>query len=171
MSLRGRTGEAMEQENIMDKRKQQDGAAVEARDLARDEELRAMLRDRQRALMSEVRGKIREVRTEGSEQPYGVLDPGETIDVATHVDVEFALIQIKAETLNRINEALSRLDLGTYGHCFECGEEISHTRLRALPFAVRCKACEEARELARRREQLLARGGRTAVGLDPRQTL
>jgi RNA polymerase-binding transcription factor DksA len=40
--------------------------------------------------------------------------------------------------------------------CFECGEEISGARLRALPFAVRCKDCEEAREIAAQRERTLA---------------
>ena len=53
---------------------------------------------------------------------------------------------MKAETLSKINEALARLEEGAYGYCFECGQEISQQRLRALPFAVRCKDCEEARE-------------------------
>ena len=54
---------------------------------------------------------------------------------------------MKAETLNKINEALARLEDGRYGLCFECGDEIAEARLRALPFAVRCKDCEEAREM------------------------
>ena len=40
--------------------------------------------------------------------------------------------------------------------CAECGGEISDKRLRALPFAVRCKECEEGRELAAEREKALA---------------
>ena len=60
-----------------------------------------------------------------------------------------------SETLHKIEEALSRLEEGTYGNCFECGDEIAERRLRALPFAVRCKECEEARELAERRERQL----------------
>jgi DnaK suppressor protein len=63
---------------------------------------------------------------------------------------------MKAETLNKINEALARLEAGSYGLCFECGDEISQARLRALPFAVRCKDCEEAREIAAQRERTLA---------------
>ena len=72
--------------------------------------------------------------------------PGETAEVDIQEDIEFALIQMKAETLNKINEALARLDEGRYGHCYECGDEIAEARLRALPFAVRCKDCEEERE-------------------------
>ena len=62
----------------------------------------------------------------------------------------------KSETLKKINEALRRLEEGTYGNCFECGEEIAQARLRALPFAVRCKDCEEARETAEQRERMQA---------------
>jgi DnaK suppressor protein len=75
---------------------------------------------------------------------------------------------MKAETLNKINEALARLEEGTYGYCFECGEEIAQARLRALPFAVRCKDCEEAREIAQQRERILARRGSSSLGFDMR---
>jgi len=51
---------------------------------------------------------------------------------------------------------LRRLEEGTYGRCFECGEEIAEKRLRALSFAVRCKDCEEIRELAKQRERSAA---------------
>jgi DnaK suppressor protein len=78
-------------------------------------------------------------------------------------DIEFALIQMKSETLNKINEALRRLDEGTYGNCFECGDEIAEARLRALPFAVRCKDCEEARETAEQRERMQARKSGSAA--------
>jgi DnaK suppressor protein len=70
-------------------------------------------------------------------------------------DIELALIQMKAETLTRINEALGRLEENTYGRCNECGDEISPQRLRALPFAIRCKDCEEARERAMAREKAM----------------
>jgi DnaK suppressor protein len=50
-------------------------------------------------------------------------------------DIEFALIQLKAETLNKIDMALQRIAEGNYGKCFECGDEIAEARLRALPFA------------------------------------
>jgi len=135
---------------------------------ARYDELKRMLVERQREILSEVQGKIREVRTEGSEKDHEVLDPGETSEVDIQEDIEFALIQMKAETLNKINEALSRLEDGTYGHCFECAEEIAQPRLRALPFAVRCKDCEEAREIAQQRERIQARRGSTSLGFDMR---
>ena len=119
-------------------------------------ELKKMLVNRRRELMAEVHGRMRDVRNDGHKD-RDVLDQGESSEVDIQEDIEFALIQMKSETLNKINEALHRLDDGTYGNCFECGEEIAHPRLRALPFAVRCKDCEEARENTEQRERALAR--------------
>jgi DnaK suppressor protein len=122
----------------------------------RYDELKQMLEGRQRELVAEVQGKIRGVRADGAEKPHEVMDQGETSEVDIQEDIELALIQMKAETLNKINEALNRLEDGRYGMCFECGDEIAEARLRALPFAVRCKDCEEAREIAAQRERTLA---------------
>ena len=134
---------------------------------SRYNELKKMLEDRRRELMNEVQGKIRDVRAEASDKDHEVLDPGETSEVDIQEDIAFALIQMKAETLNRINEALRRLEEGNYGNCFECGEEIAQARLRALPFAVRCKDCEEAKETAEQRERQQAqRRGSSALFYD-----
>ena len=134
---------------------------------ARYDELKRMLVERQREIMNEVQGKIRDVRAEASDKDHEVLDPGETSEVDIQEDIEFALIQMKAETLNKVNDALARLDNGDYGNCFECGEEIAEKRLRALPFAVRCKDCEEAREQAEQRErQQASRRGTSSLFFD-----
>jgi len=129
---------------------------------SRYNELKKMLEERRRELLSEVQGKIRNVRNESGKE-RDVLDQGESSEVDIQEDIEFALIQMKSETLNKINEALRRLDEGSYGNCFECGDEIAGPRLRALPFAVRCKDCEEARENAEQRERALARKSGSAT--------
>ena len=135
---------------------------------SRYNELRQMLEDRRRELMNEVQGKIRDVRADAADKDHEVMDPGETSEVDIQEDIEFALIQMKAETLNKINEALARLEEGRYGLCYECGDEIAEARLRALPFAVRCKDCEEAREMAQQRERIQARRGSATLGFDMR---
>jgi DnaK suppressor protein len=132
---------------------------------SRYHELKAMLEDRRRELMNEVQGKIRDARAEGGKERE-VLDPGESSEVDIQEDIEFALIQMKSETLSKIDAALRRLDEGVYGDCFECGEEIAPARLRALPFAVRCKDCEEARETAEQRERVAQRRGSSALFFD-----
>ena len=119
-------------------------------------------------MLSEVQGRIRDARTESSSGRLNeVFDPGESSEADIQEDIEFALIQMKAETLNKITEALTRLEEGAYGYCFDCGEEISPKRLRALPFAVRCKDCEEAREVAVQRERTLTqRRGASSLFFD-----
>src|SRR6185436_14811948 len=132
-------------------------------------DLKQMLDDRRREIQAEVQGKMRGVREEGS---WGgklneVLDAVESAEADIQEELEFALVQMKSETLNKINDALGRLEQGNYGNCFDCGEEIAEKRLRALPFAVRCKDCEEARETAEQRErQLQARRGTSSLFLD-----
>jgi DnaK suppressor protein len=132
-------------------------------------DLKQMLDDRRREIHAEVQGKMRGVREEGA---WGgklneVLDAVESAEADIQEDLEFALVQMKSETLNKINDALARLETGTYGNCFDCDEEIAEKRLRALPFAVRCKDCEQARENAENRErQLQSRRGSSALFLD-----
>src|SRR5260370_39531058 len=132
-------------------------------------ELKQMLDERRREIQAEVQGKRRDVRAEGA---WGgklneVLDAVESSEADIQEDIEFALIQMKSETLNKVNDALARLERGIYGNCFECGEEIAEKRLRALPFAVRCKDCEEAREAVEQRErQLAARRGAASLFFD-----
>ena len=138
--------------------------------MARDRyaELKRILDERRREILSEVHDKIRDVRTEAANSPsHGVFDAAETSESDIQDDIEFALIQMKAETLHKIEEALRRLEEGTFGYCFKCGEEISERRLRALPFALRCKDCEEARETAQQRERLMAsRRGAASLFMD-----
>jgi RNA polymerase-binding transcription factor DksA len=79
--------------------------------------------------------------------------------MATMVKVEVASAKPRADdadrkwpaaVLNRsrdvqaaVEEALRRLATGEYGLCVEWGQHIAVARLRALPFAVRCLACQE----------------------------
>jgi DnaK suppressor protein len=131
--------------------------ARSAMNTSRYEDLKKILQDRRREITTEVQGRMRDVRAEGTTAKLNeVFDAGESSEADIQEDIELALIQMKSETLQRINEALARLEDGKYGYCFECGEEIAEQRLRALPFAVRCKDCEEAREMAEQRDRLAA---------------
>jgi DnaK suppressor protein len=95
------------------------------------------------------------------------VEVGDASEADIHDDIEFALIQMKAETLKRIEAALARLEDGEYGYCSECGDEIAEQRLRALPFALRCKDCEEAREIAQQRQRLTSqRRGAASLFVD-----
>ena len=135
---------------------------------SRYDELKGILEERRREIMNEVQGRMRDVRAEGAGSTVqGVVDAVESTELDIQDEIEFALIQMKSETLNKIDAALRRLEDGSYGDCFECGEEISERRLRALPFAVRCKDCEEAREVKQQRDRLMAqRRGAASLFID-----
>ena len=105
--------------------------------------LRQVLLDHKRKRQTEVEGRVREGRAQRTRDVGDMLDNSDA-DVQNNLD--FALLQMNASTLARIDEALVRLDAGLYGTCVECGEDIAEARLRALPFAVRCHDCESGRE-------------------------
>jgi len=110
---------------------------------SRTAELRQMLLNRRRELQADVHGRVRDSR---SDRPNEVRDDLEASDANIQNDIEIALLQMRAETLLRVDAALVRLDAGKYGWCATCEAEIPWPRLRALPFAVRCQGCEERRE-------------------------
>jgi len=119
---------------------------------------RQILVERRRAMQDDVQSRIRHGRTEAAND---VRDDLEVSDADVQGDIELALIQLRAETLARIDEAIARLDAGESGACADCNGEISERRLRALPFAVRCQACEEKREQEQgSARQLAQRSGR-----------
>jgi len=105
--------------------------------------LRRILSERRRALISEINNKIKDARVEASGTRRPTVDTGETTEVEAVDDLAFMLLQMKSHVLNRINLAVQRLDEGSYGYCIDCMNAILPSRLRALPFAVRCKDCEE----------------------------
>jgi DnaK suppressor protein len=107
-------------------------------------ELGQLLEDRRRQVQAEVQSRMRDGR---AGRTAGVGDIGEISEAGTQEDIDFALLQSKAEALGRLDEAIGRIEAGEYGECMVCHVEISEQRLRALPFAVRCTRCEELREL------------------------
>jgi DnaK suppressor protein len=105
--------------------------------------LRQMLLDHKRERQVDVEGRVREGRAPRARDVGDSLDSS---DADIQNSLEFALLQMRAAAVAKIDEALVRLDSGRYGSCAECGEDIAERRLRALPFAVRCHDCEGQRE-------------------------
>lgn len=54
-----------------------------------------------------------------------------------------ALRQNAERLLALIDQALERMDAGTYGYCVTCGDPIDPARLKALPYAPHCFRCAE----------------------------
>ena len=61
------------------------------------------------------------------------------------------LASSRQESLYDIEDAIRRVDDGTYGACESCGGAIERARLKALPFAKKCMACQNAAERGRSR--------------------
>lgn len=108
--------------------------------------LKRVLTDRRRVMQADVDERVRDGRTNRSNEVRDIVD---LCDVGIGEELSFALIQMRADTLQRIDAALARLEAGEYGICVDCAARIAEGRLRALPFAVRCRECEGRSEQAR----------------------
>src|SRR5258706_8278459 len=109
--------------------------------------VRAVLEKRRTALLADVRHDLHETCS-GAEtvQPDDAMDELDASAVLSQSDIRFTLMQLRAEALAALDAALLRIDSGSYGICESCGMRISPIRLRVLPFASRCVACQELNE-------------------------
>jgi DnaK suppressor protein len=113
---------------------------------SRDHERYRLLKEMLRERRTEVQEKLRSLR-ESLPVEAGIVRDAEEQSVDDFVtEVDMALMQMKSQTLSKIDQAIARLDDGTYGLCQECDQEISAPRLQALPFAALCRRCQEDSE-------------------------
>jgi DnaK suppressor protein len=59
------------------------------------------------------------------------------------VHIALKLKQTDAKILQAIEEALHRMELGTYGVCRDCGDRIAPARLEAIPWTRVCITCKQ----------------------------
>ena len=79
----------------------------------------------------------------GSHLPLHMADAGSD---TFEQDMALGFVQTEGEEIQDIDDALSRLDDGTFGKCEDCEAEIPPARLEAIPFARLCVPCQELRE-------------------------
>ena len=65
---------------------------------------------------------------------------------AYHRELMFALSDGERGLLLQVDEALKRIEQGTFGLCVHCGVAISAARLQAVPWARYCIDCQELQE-------------------------
>jgi len=118
------------------------GVTDRVTDRERYQVLKSMLEDRRR----EIQDKLRSLRETLPTDATTVKDAEEQSVDDFVQEMDFALMQMKAESLGKIDEAIRRLEAGVYGECAECGTEIAAARLKALPFATLCVSCQEREE-------------------------
>jgi RNA polymerase-binding transcription factor DksA len=107
-------------------------------------QLRARLRGDVSAMAD---ATLRRTRSESSgdlsSMPIHMADIG-----SDNFEQEFtlSLMEYDEETLEQIEDALVRIESGTYGACVECGVRIPKTRLNAIPYTPYCIKCASDRQ-------------------------
>jgi len=61
-------------------------------------------------------------------------------------ELSMNIVSSEQETLYQVDEALKRLDDGSYGICQQCNQPITMSRLKAVPYASLCIACQRVKE-------------------------
>jgi RNA polymerase-binding protein DksA len=110
-----------------------------------------------RALLLEERRRVANALHHLHEQNSGSLEDEteeETYDnhladsatATLNREIDYTLEENSGHMLAAIEEALSRIDDGTFGTCARCGKPIAEERLEAIPYATRCIDCKRLEE-------------------------
>jgi DnaK suppressor protein len=108
------------------------GDKVRKRLLAKRDELMADL------------AKNREVSDETVDE--SAQDMADRATSAYTKEFAYSLSEADRKTLLLIDEALGRLDAGTYGTCVHCGQPVQEKRIEAVPWARHCLECQELQD-------------------------
>jgi DnaK suppressor protein len=123
------------------------------------------LRDTLLDSMAGVSGDILRARAEGSEASAFGMHQADAGSDAYDRDFALSLLSQEQDALYEIEEALKRIDAGTYGICEMSGKAILEARLEAIPFArftVECQAqLEKQRKATRIRQPVTSLFGLT----------
>jgi DnaK suppressor protein len=123
------------------------------------------LRDTMLDSMSGVARDTLRSRAEGSEASAFGMHQADAGSDAYDRDFALSLLSQEQDALYEIDEALKRIDLGTYGVCEMSAKPIPHARLEAIPFArctVECQSqIEKQRKLSRTRQPVTSLFGLT----------
>ncbi len=66
-------------------------------------------------------------------------------------ELSMNIVSTEQEVLYQIDDALKRMDEGTYGICQQCNSPITMSRLKAVPYASMCIKCQRAKEQKNKR--------------------
>ncbi len=66
-------------------------------------------------------------------------------------ELSMNIVSSEQELLYQIDDALKRIDDGSYGVCIQCNKPITMSRLKAVPYASMCVACQRTKEQKNKR--------------------
>ncbi|MGH3037536.1 MAG: TraR/DksA family transcriptional regulator [Gaiellaceae bacterium] len=61
-------------------------------------------------------------------------------------EIDYTLEENSEHVLGALDDALERIENGTFGKCARCGRQIAEERLEAIPYATRCIDCQRLAE-------------------------
>ena len=103
---------------------------------------RVILSSWKRDLMEEVDRTMSHMKDEAANPP----DPNDRATLESEFALELRTRDRERKLIRKIDEALSRIEDGSYGYCVETGEPIGVKRLEARPVATLCIEAQERRE-------------------------
>jgi DnaK suppressor protein len=106
------------------------------------EHFRQILQNWKRDLMEEVDRTVLHMKDEAANFP----DPNDRATQEEEFSLELRTRDRERKLIRKIDEALKRIDDGSYGYCLETGEEIGIKRLEARPVATLSVEAQERRE-------------------------
>jgi DnaK suppressor protein len=124
-------------------------------DTKRQIKLRSLLEAKKNALLAELRKSMGNQRAESSRMSFEIAQDDGDKSVEDHgLHVQSAVQGMKSELLDDIEQALAKLDEGSYGTCEECSAPIPLERLAIQPSASYCVACQEDIDRISKRDTL-----------------
>jgi DnaK suppressor protein len=106
------------------------------------EHFRQILNTWKRDLMQEVDRTVLHMKEEAANFP----DPNDRATQESEFSLELRTRDRERKLIRKIEEAIKRIEDGSYGYCIETGEEIGIKRLEARPTATLCVEAQERRE-------------------------
>jgi len=118
---------------------------------------KAFLKQAKETLLDMKTQMLRGIRDDMKEDREGEKDDGrDTYDVASEErdrEINYLLTDRDRGKVQSIDQALERIEEGTYGICENCEGEITHERLKAMPFTRLCVQCQSERETEAKRNR------------------
>lgn len=126
-------------------------AMTGANETTRFNRLRKLLIDRKRRMWGDLRDEFfRKLGKEYNTQFDNPHDIEELALIDMIEDMGVAVADIHRQELVAIDEAIKKLEDGTYGVCSACAEDIDEERLKVVPFATHCVNCKSKTETVKR---------------------
>jgi RNA polymerase-binding transcription factor DksA len=112
--------------------------------------LRTLLLRRRAVAIGDLRGLEQEACSKGTEASGDLSAlPSHAADLASDTyeqDFSLGLLETKSVEIREVEEALERIEAGTFGLCEGCRESIPAARLQAIPYARLCLECKKKEE-------------------------